>query len=135
VTVETENIQKLKTALAPFSQLSRLKKKTATESAGPCPICGGEDRFFVCGDKGFCRGCNIKGGDIIDWHRRIDGIDLAGQLPLRLLWSLIILNPFRVAELTRLAEMACKCGQASQETMPRHPVKAGRKPNRKMAFL
>ena len=78
--METENIQKLKTALAPFSQLSKLKKKTATESAGPCPICGGEDRFFVRGDKGFCRGCNIKGGDIIDWHRRIDGTDLLGLM-------------------------------------------------------
>jgi 5S rRNA maturation endonuclease (ribonuclease M5) len=31
----------------------------------------------VRGDKGFCRSCNIKGGDIIDWHQRIDGTDLA----------------------------------------------------------
>jgi hypothetical protein len=32
-------------------------------------------------------------------------------------------------------EVGCKCGQASQGTVLRHPALAGRKPNRKMAIL
>jgi phage/plasmid primase-like uncharacterized protein len=35
--------------------------------AGPCPVCGGDDRFSINLTKGlfFCRGCNV-GGDAID---------------------------------------------------------------------
>ena len=76
--MQTETIQKLKETLAPFSELSKLTKKTANESAGPCPVCGGEDRFFVRGDRGFCRNCNLPGGDIVDWHCLKDGLDMAG---------------------------------------------------------
>ena len=76
--MQTETIQKLKEILAPFSQLSELQKKTANESAGPCPVCGGDDRFFVRGDRGYCRQCNLTGGDIIHWHCLKDGLDMAG---------------------------------------------------------
>jgi hypothetical protein len=36
-----------------------LRKVGATEFAGPCPMCGGEDRFHVCTrrNKWLCRGC------------------------------------------------------------------------------
>lgn len=40
-----------------------LFKKTARECAGPCPKCGGTDRFIVFldgGDNGFCRQCQHK---------------------------------------------------------------------------
>lgn len=45
-----------------------LKKKTPTEWAGPCPECGGEDRFVVT-QKGegwvwYCRGCQKAGDDL-----------------------------------------------------------------------
>jgi len=72
-----DTIRRLKEALPPFNALSDLKRKTATESAGPCPLCGGTDRFYVRDGKAFCRQCWPKGGDIIDWHCRIDGMDLA----------------------------------------------------------
>lgn len=58
----------------PFS-LPGLKKVTNGELAGPCPICGGKDRFRVWPDekKGggyrwLCRGCD-KHGDGIDLYR------------------------------------------------------------------
>lgn len=38
-----------------------LHKQTATESAGPCPWCGGDDRFVVFADHYFCRQCGRKG--------------------------------------------------------------------------
>jgi len=39
-----------------------LKRKTSDEAAGPCPFCGGEDRFCVFADAGYwCRRCNATG--------------------------------------------------------------------------
>ena len=50
-----------------------LKKKTETEFAGPCPWCGGDDRFVVwphqdSGGRFMCRRCQ-KTGDAIDLLR------------------------------------------------------------------
>ena len=78
--MDNENVKKLKAMLAPFSEISKLTKKTANEYAGPCPVCGGDDRFYVHDDRGFCRNCRPKGGDLIDWHQLIDGVDLAGLM-------------------------------------------------------
>jgi hypothetical protein len=59
------------------------------DCCGPCPICGGDDRFSINTIKQVwnCRGCN-KGGDVIDLLKHIDGCDtttavtkLAGPRP------------------------------------------------------
>lgn len=49
-------------------QREAFKRKTGTEWAGPCPWCGGTDRFVVVTDGGqdgqgryFCRQCDAKG--------------------------------------------------------------------------
>lgn len=40
----------------------RLSRKSPTEAAGPCPSCGGTDRFIVWQDGGFfCRKCRRSG--------------------------------------------------------------------------
>jgi phage/plasmid primase-like uncharacterized protein len=44
---------------------SELRKISSHEWAGPCPRCGGADRFHVKEDWFFCRQCNVKGGDTI----------------------------------------------------------------------
>jgi CHC2 zinc finger/Toprim domain len=51
-----------------------LKRVTTIEYAGPCPVCGGRDRFGVNARKQVwnCRGCD-QGGDIVDLMRHIDG--------------------------------------------------------------
>lgn len=43
----------------------RLRKNGPHELTGPCPRCGGVDRFNINTIKGawFCRGCDAKGGD------------------------------------------------------------------------
>ena len=43
--------------------------------SGPCPRCGGTDRFFVNTAKGYfgCRSCRPRGGDVIDLVMHIDG--------------------------------------------------------------
>jgi hypothetical protein len=59
------------------------------EREGPCPLCGGEDRFSINTKKQVfnCRGCNI-GGDVIALVEHLDRVDfiaaatsLAGEPP------------------------------------------------------
>jgi phage/plasmid primase-like uncharacterized protein len=51
-------------------------KRHGREHVGPCPVCGGRDRFAVNITKQVwnCRGC-AKGGDLIALVQHIDGID------------------------------------------------------------
>lgn len=62
------------TILATAQQLIELKKKTAKEYAGPCPECGGSDRFIVWPDRDafYCRGCQAA-GDELSFLRRFAG--------------------------------------------------------------
>src|SRR5277367_4062415 len=54
---------------------AKLKRISSTESAGPCPACGGVDRFSVNIKKGIfnCRGAN--GGDTIAMVQHAQGLD------------------------------------------------------------
>ena len=60
------------------------------ERCGPCPKCGGEDRFSINTVKQIfnCRGCGV-GGDVINLVQHLDGVDfntaratLASEPPL-----------------------------------------------------
>jgi phage/plasmid primase-like uncharacterized protein len=46
-----------------------------SERVGPCPVCGGKDRFSINTMKGLwnCRGC-YRGGDVIDLVQHLDGV-------------------------------------------------------------
>jgi hypothetical protein len=66
-----------------------IKLRGRVERVGPCPVCGGTDRFSVNTTKGVwnCRGCE-KGGDVIELTMHLDGSDfktavatLAGEPP------------------------------------------------------
>jgi phage/plasmid primase-like uncharacterized protein len=50
-----------------------IRLKGRNEKVGPCPVCGGTDRFSVNVSKGVwnCRGCH-KGGDVIELVRHLD---------------------------------------------------------------
>lgn len=54
-----------------------LKKIGPHELSGPCPRCGGTDRFNVNTSKGtwFCRGCNAKGGDALSILMHVRGLE------------------------------------------------------------
>lgn len=48
------------------------------EHHGPCPVCGGRDRFHIWPQQGeggsfWCRGCG-KGGDLVEFYRWRDGL-------------------------------------------------------------
>ena len=49
----------------------------AVEKSGPCPACGGRDRFNVNTRKAvwFCRGCAPSGGDVVDLVMHLDQCD------------------------------------------------------------
>lgn len=53
---------------------STLRKVTASEQAGPCPKCGGEDRLHVTATWWFCRQCHPKRGDAIAYIQWRDGL-------------------------------------------------------------
>jgi DNA primase len=59
----------MKNILDLFEDLTQINN---SEWAGPCPKCGGDDRFRVWPEKGrfWCRGCGIR-GDAIDAYRLV----------------------------------------------------------------
>jgi phage/plasmid primase-like uncharacterized protein len=70
-------------------RFTALKPQGANECAGPCPVCGGTDRFSVNTRKQLwnCRGCS-KGGNVISLVSHALGVsfaeaidDLAGTAP------------------------------------------------------
>src|SRR4029077_19766942 len=62
-------------AISIESEIERrgIKLKGRTERVGPCPVCGGTDRFSVNTSKQVfnCRGCG-QGGDVIAMVQLID---------------------------------------------------------------
>lgn len=61
--------------LAPHGRFRRESSRDGGEYAGPCPLCGGRDRFRVWPERGrwWCRGCDRK-GDAIQLLRDRDGL-------------------------------------------------------------
>jgi len=60
------------------NEMKRVGAKDGGEYHGPCPLCGGTDRFHVWPGQGlhgtwWCRGCQ-KGGDAIQYLRDIEGM-------------------------------------------------------------
>jgi DNA primase len=72
-------------ALIP-SELKRVASTGGGEYAGPCPFCGGRDRFRVQphhegGGRWFCRRCSgDHWHDVIDFLQRRDGLDFVGAV-------------------------------------------------------
>lgn len=50
-----------------------LRRESAREQAGPCPKCGGDDRFHCTDDWFICRQCHPKRGDSIELVRWLSG--------------------------------------------------------------
>ena len=75
-----DKIEELKAVLPSIPDVVSLQKESANSLCGPCPKCSGEDRFVFRTDSGrfFCRQCNEKGGDLIDFHKWRENTDLKG---------------------------------------------------------
>jgi hypothetical protein len=60
----------------PDTAVIRIANTRGGEYAGPCPFCGGTDRFHVvpAAGKWYCRQCTPRGGDAIDYVQRREQI-------------------------------------------------------------
>lgn len=65
----------MESILALIEEDVHLRRVTAHELSGPCPECGGDDRFRVWPEQGrwWCRRCE-KGGDAIQYLREFHGM-------------------------------------------------------------
>lgn len=76
-------------------QHSELRKVAAKEWAGPCPMCGGNDRFHVRADGWFCRHCkNEPWQDAISLVQMIENCTFADALA-RMAGNAFTLTPER----------------------------------------
>lgn len=57
-------------------------RRHSGELSGPCPNCGGRDRFNIRLDSGvfLCRQCDVKGGDVIALVMQVENIDFLAAL-------------------------------------------------------
>jgi hypothetical protein len=69
-TAYSQQINDLKSSLPSVSSCTAIKKESGNSLCGPCPRCGGTDRFVYKTDseKCWCRQCHEKAMDIIDFH-------------------------------------------------------------------
>jgi hypothetical protein len=91
--VDCARAVRTETVLVERGLLGKLKRHGRDKFVGPCPVCGGDDRFAVNLRKGnggvfHCRGCGAKGGDGIALIRFLNGCEffvaveeLAGPAP------------------------------------------------------
>lgn len=75
MTIDTEQLKQAIDLRDLAGQSVELRRESSTEMSGPCPKCGGTDRFHVKADWFFCRQCNEKGGDAIAFVQWLEGLD------------------------------------------------------------
>jgi hypothetical protein len=68
----------------PDTTLVRIASTRGGEYAGPCPFCGGTDRFHVQPMQGwwFCRNCAPRGGDAIAYVQRREQVGFPEAIQL-----------------------------------------------------
>jgi len=74
-TIDTDTVKQNVDIRELAERYVELRKETPNELAGPCPKCGGNDRFHCEADWFFCRQCHPKRGDAIAFVMWIDGVD------------------------------------------------------------
>ena len=112
---------------------TRLKRESQADGgsyAGPCPFCGGKDRFVVRPDgrpsegrapSWFCRGCAPKGGSVIDYVIRRQGVDFRAAVDL-----LARDHGLEAMPAERIAQIrADVTAAAGRETMKRETARRG----------
>lgn len=81
-TIDTEQIKQNTDLRELAARYTELRKETVKELAGPCPKCGGNDRFH-CTDEWFmCRQCHPKRGDAIEFFMWQQGVDFKGAVAM-----------------------------------------------------
>src|SRR5690606_24405056 len=68
----------LRTSCESWAIQKRWKLARGIDQAGPCPVCGGTDRFSIHTRKNTfnCRRCGIAGGGVIDLVIKTENVDV-----------------------------------------------------------
>ena len=71
-----ENIREKLISKLPPIPVANLVRETGKSKKGPCPKCGGHDRFVLRTDTGqfHCRKCHPGQGGVIDYHMWVGGL-------------------------------------------------------------
>ena len=75
--IEQHTIDNIKSTINLISlaeQRTALHRASAKEMAGPCPLCGGNDRFHCAAEWFFCRQCHPERGDAIEFAAWVENI-------------------------------------------------------------
>lgn len=71
--IDTERIKQDVDLRTIAESYTTLRRESVYSLAGPCPKCGGDDRFCVKADKFSCRKCHPKWGDAIEFMTWVEG--------------------------------------------------------------
>lgn len=72
--IDTEQIKQGTNLIERAGQVTTLRRESRNEYSGPCPKCGGRDRFHVRREWFFCRQCHEKRGDAIEFVSWLHGV-------------------------------------------------------------
>lgn len=78
MTIQTIDIAQLKESIdvrALAERSTELRRASGKELCGPCPKCGGDDRFHCAEEWFFCRQCHPERGDVIEYIQWLEGLD------------------------------------------------------------
>ncbi len=73
--IDTEPIKRNVDLLELAGRFTTLHRESRREYSGPCPRCGGRDRFHVSAEWFFCRQCHEKRGDAIEFMQWLNGVE------------------------------------------------------------
>lgn len=97
------------------------------ERVGPCPVCGGRDRFGINPGRGvfLCRVCNV-GGDVVQLVRHVQGCTLPQALDYLLGEAPAQIDPAELERRRKLAEAAEAKRQELEATMRARAIRDAR---------
>lgn len=81
-TIDTEQIKQSIDLCELAARYTELRKETPSELAGPCPKCGGDDRFHCTAEWFMCRQCHAKRGDAIEFFMWLNGVDFKSAVAM-----------------------------------------------------
>lgn len=78
--VSTQELERLKGSVdlaEVVSRYTQVRGRASQELKGPCPMCGGRDRFSVFKDRQgwMCRGCTPESGDVFTFIQKVENCD------------------------------------------------------------
>jgi hypothetical protein len=72
-TIDTDQIKQAVNLVDLAGNHAELRRESTHEYSGPCPKCGGADRFHVAAEWFFCRHCHPKRGDAFEFMTWLHG--------------------------------------------------------------